>query len=71
MHLYSISRYFTPVDGEVGVFEATVPEGHLFVLGDNRQNSKDSRDLGFIDERHVIGEVIYRLLPLSAMGDPT
>lgn len=71
METYSIARYFTAIEGENTVYEATVPEGHLFVLGDNRNNSKDSRDLGFIDERHVIGEVVYRLLPLSAMGDPS
>ncbi|MDO4680833.1 MAG: signal peptidase I [Aerococcus sp.] len=46
----------------------TVPEGKLFVMGDNRPVSKDSEEFGFIDESHVGGTVSYRIWPLNNIG---
>lgn len=50
--------------------EYTVPEGMIFVMGDNRCESMDSRNpaIGFVDERSVLGKVIFRLTPFSKIG---
>ena len=53
-----------------GICEFTVSEGCVFVLGDNRNDSLDSRTLGEIDERCIVGRAIYRLFPLNSMGKP-
>ncbi len=46
----------------------TVPEGTVFVLGDNRNNSADSRSFGAISTDAILGEVKLRFWPISSFG---
>ena len=54
-------------DNEGMVFPLTVAEGCVFVMGDNREDSMDSRSpqIGLIDEREILGKVIFLLIPGS------
>ncbi len=56
--------------GDLTISEMTVPEGSVFVMGDNRNNSSDSRhyQLGAIDNRYILGQAVMILLPFQDFG---
>ena len=62
-YIYSETKLYEGIS-----FPLTVSEGCLFVLGDNRMDSKDSRspEIGLIDMREVLGKAVFLLYP----GDP-
>lgn len=45
-----------------------VPKGHVFVLGDNRSNSRDGRDLGTIPRSDIVGKIVLRYYPFNNFG---
>ena len=62
---YTMSGF---TDGEMP--EITVPEEHLFCMGDNREVSVDSRDddVGCVEESRLVGKVVFRLFPFNQIG---
>ncbi len=56
----AVSGQTLPEDGSIE-FPYTVPEGSYFVLGDNRENSSDSRSFGAVSQDEIVGRVFFHL----------
>ena len=54
--------------GSANQYPLTVPEGYVFVMGDNRNNSQDSRNLGLIAFEDIVGRASLRVTPFSRFG---
>jgi signal peptidase I len=54
-----------------GKYPKVVPKDCVFVMGDNRNNSRDSRDelgVGMVNKKTIAGKAMFRILPLSQIG---
>ncbi len=49
-------------------YPITVDDDCFFVLGDNREISRDSRTFGLIDKTNIEGKVVFRLFPIFRFG---
>ena len=68
LDIYNFAGFnFNDENGNVCI-DVTVPEGYVFVMGDNRLNSQDSRCIGFVDTRRIAGKVLLRFYPFNKFG---
>jgi len=59
--------YGSVITTSPGNVDLTVPDGQVFVCGDNRTNSLDSRVFGPVESKNIVGKLVLRVLPLNTV----
>ena len=63
-----VKTHYSPIENGIN-YPYTVPQNTIFVLGDNYNNSQDSRLFGGINKKDIIGLVKYRYYPITKIGE--
>jgi signal peptidase I len=63
-----VNEYYLDPDAKQTIPQTIVPEGEVYVLGDNRNNSSDSRRWGTLSEEDIIGKAFFTYWPIQDIG---
>lgn len=64
-----LNKSVITVEGDLGA-PIIVEKDNYFCMGDNREDSEDSRDFGTIKKSNIIGKVVFRVFPFNKFGNP-